>query len=132
MFVSKWRRGYQAATGALLTVTSSLHCARGMKAHLLGNNPILLTIFPNFPHNFFQSSSLLEIYKLLLTLALLVSYRANMVSYHGMRTRQKYIFSSQNRPSPQKRRFGEQFLRRHLFNLQHLDCSRFAKGEARA
>ena len=52
------RMGYQAATGALLTVTSSLHCARGMKAHLLGNNPILLTIFPNFPHNFgfFQSS----------------------------------------------------------------------------
>ena len=89
VFVSKWRRGYQAATGALLTVTSSLHCAGGMKAHLLGNNPILLTIFPNFPHNFFQSSSLLEIYKLLLTLALLVSYRANMVSYHELPTRQK-------------------------------------------
>ena len=88
-FVSKWRRGYQAATGALLTVTSSLHCARRMKAHLLGNNPILLTIFPNFPHNFFQSSSLLEIYKLLLTVALLVSYRANIVSYHGLPTRQK-------------------------------------------
>ena len=89
VIVCKWRRGYQAATGALLTVTSSLHCARGMKAHLLGNNPILLTIFPNFPHNFFQSSSLLEIYKLLLTLALLVSYRANIVSYHGLPTRQK-------------------------------------------
>ena len=41
LYGCKSRMSYQAATGALLTVTSSLHCAGGMKAHLLGNNPIL-------------------------------------------------------------------------------------------